>query len=235
MALDKATEISGFGYLVAEQRSPLLRPGTTPDPRLQAGKERNVALAAGCIDRVLIHSGQVFSFHHLVGRTTRRKGYMAGLELRSGALAEGVGGGCCQISNLLFLLFLRSGLDVVERHRHGLDLFPDHGRTVPFGCGATVFYNYADLRVRNPLPQEVLVRLTLEGGCLVGRVFSRCRTGTQIEVYEVDHLVRRDGDGWLRENRIRRRFRDSTGTTIWDEEVAHNRGRCLYDPEEQAE
>jgi len=232
MALDRAGDASEFRYQVAVQRSPLLRPGSAPAPRLQAGKESNVALAAEFIDRVVIHPGQVFSFHHLVGRTTRRKGYAPGLELRGGELSEGVGGGCCQISNLLYLLFLRAGLDIVERHRHGLDLFPDHGRTVPFGCGATVFYNYADLRARNLGPQDLLVRLTVEDGSLVGRVVARCETGTRIEVYEVDHQIRRDGDGWLRENRIRRRVVDSQGAIVSDEEVAHNRGRCLYDPEQ---
>lgn len=235
MALEKAPDASEFGFPIAEQRSPLIRPGTTPDARLQEGKEKNVSLAAGCIDRVVIHPGQVFSFHHLVGRTTRRKGYLPGLELRNGALTEGVGGGCCQISNLLYLLFLRAGLDVVERHRHGLDLFPDHGRTVPFGCGATVFFNYADLRVRNPLTQDVLVRLTLEDGFLTGRIFSRCETDTRIEVYEVDHKIARDGDGYLRENRIRRRFVDGEGQVVKDEEVAHNKGRCMYDPEDVPE
>ena len=78
-------------------------------------------------------------------------------------------------------------MKVVERHRHGLDLFPDHQRTVPFGCGATVFYNYADLRFENPLPQPVLLQFRIEEGTLVGELWAEADPGWSVEVYEVGH------------------------------------------------
>src|SRR5260370_34676795 len=97
-------------------------------------------------------------------------------------------------------------MKVVERHRHGLDLFPDHQRTVPFGCGATVFYNYADLRFENPLPQPVLLRCRIERRCLVGQLLTVDDPGWTVEVYEVGHRFFQEGDMRMRENRIRRRF-----------------------------
>jgi len=223
-----------FNYLLACHQSPLDRtPGTAP-PRLQRGKERNISLAASMLDGLVIQPFEIFSYHRVVGRPTRWRGFRPGLELREGAPSCGVGGGCCQISNMLHLLALRSGMKIVERHRHGLDLFPDHQRTVPFGCGATIFYNYADLRFENPLSQPVLLRLTIQNRMLVGEIWTTDDPGWTVEVYEVGHRFFREGEHWMRENHIHRRFRLADGSVLLDEEVAHNRGRILYEPPEEA-
>jgi vancomycin resistance protein VanW len=202
---------------------------------LQRGKERNVALASRRIDGIAIWPGQVFSYHHAVGRPSLLRGFRPGLELHEGRLSAGIGGGCCAVSNLLYLLALRAGLTIVERHRHALDLFPDHGRTVPFGCGATVFYNQADLRFANPLPFPVLLCLEVMARTLRGRIAGPSDPGFTVEIYEVGHRRFREGDGpaaaWWRENHVRRRLRRPDGTVIADEEVAHNRAKLAYDPE----
>jgi vancomycin resistance protein VanW len=216
--------------VLAEHSSPLLRVGVTNE-KLQKGKEQNVRRAASLIDAIVIEPGQVFSYHHVVGRPSRLRGFTVGLELHAGESSAGVGGGCCQVSNMLYLLALRSGMEIVERHRHQLDLFPDHGRTVPFGCGATVYYNIADLRFRNTMQSPVRLSLTIDNGQLVGKVLASEDPGFRVEVYETDHHFHKDCDAWVRENRIHRKFVGSDGSVIRDEEVAHNVGRCLYDPE----
>jgi vancomycin resistance protein VanW len=229
------TEQNAFGYLLACHTSPLERaPGTIP-PHLQQGKEHNVALAAQRLDGVCLRPNVIFSYHHLVGRPSRLRGFRPGLELHEGKPTGGVGGGCCQISNTLYLLALRGGMKIVERHRHGLDLFPDHDRKVPFGCGATVFYNYADFRFENPLPLAVLLRLRIADRHLVGELWTTEDPGWTVEIYEVGHRFYREGDHWMRENHVWRRFRREDGTLLLDQEVAHNRGRVLYEPPGDAE
>jgi vancomycin resistance protein VanW len=153
-----------------------------------------------------------------------------GLELHEGELTQGLGGGCCQVSNALYLLALRGGMKIVERHRHGIDLFPDHQRTVPFGCGATVFYNYADLRFENPLPQPVLCRFLLKDRHLISELWTEEDPGWTVEIYEVEHRFYCEDNHWMRENRLRRRFRRADGSILLDHEVAHNCGRVLYEP-----
>jgi vancomycin resistance protein VanW len=217
-----------FRHPLAAHASPLRRPGTPTDPRLQRGKERNVARVVERLDGLCIEPCQVFSFYHRVGRPSRWRGFLPGLELHAGQLASGVGGGLCQVANLVFLLALRAGMRIVERHRHGLDLFRDHRRTVPFGCGATVFYNLADLRCENPLRRPVLLELGIEDGWLSGRLLADEAVGYRVEIYEVDHRFRQlDGHTW-RENRIRRRFLGSDGATLFDHEVCHNVARVVY-------
>ena len=227
-----------FAIVLARHSSPLRRAGTAYAPRLQAGKERNVAVAAARLDRCVIAPGQTLSYHHRVGRPSRLRGFAVGLELHGGAPAEGVGGGACQVANLLYYLALCAGMNITERHRHSLDLFPDDGRRVPFGCGATVFYNWADLRFVNPLDQSVVLRLGVEAGELVGELRAGVDPGVRVEVYEVDHrFVRRpDGEIW-RENRLRRRItRAVDGALLIDHEVARNAGKVAYavDPDRLA-
>lgn len=221
----------GFAHVIARHASPLRRAGTTAEPRLQAGKERNVALAAARLDRALLAPGRTLSYHHAVGRPSRSAGFVPGLELHDGQLAEGIGGGACQVANLLYYLALAGAMTIVERHRHTLDLFPDADRRVPFGCGATVFYNWADLRFANPLDVPVALRLRIEHGQLVGELRAAAAVDVRADVYEVDHRFFEQDGAWWRENRIRRRIvRASDGALLVDHEVAHNLARCAYTP-----
>jgi len=221
-----------FPHLLARRCSPLRRPVAPDDPRRDDILRHNVTLAAACIDRLVIPPGAMFSFHACVGRPSRLRGFRRGLELHDERLAFGVGGGVCKVSNLIYLLALLGGMTIVERHRHTLDLFPDVARTVPFGCGATVFYNYADLRFTNPLPQPVW--LTIHLNRLRDQVIGALRTttdpGWRGEVESVDDRFVRTPSGWFRENRIWRRLRRHDGTLALDEQVAHNRARVLYEP-----
>lgn len=219
--------VAGAHELVAAS-SPLRRAGMVSDPRLQAGKERNVAVAAARIDGIVLAPGGEFSYHRAVGWPSRARGFRPGLELHDGAMAAGVGGGACQVANLLYLLALRGAMTVTERHRHSLDLFPDDNRTVPFGCGATVFYSWADLRFVNPLDQPVSIHLAVADGRLRGAL--RCATdpGLTVEVYEVGHRFVRDAAGVVwRENQLRRRIADRDGPLI-DQRIADNRARVAY-------
>lgn len=118
--------------------------------QLQENKAVNLALAVKHIDGLLIRPGETFSVWRQVGRTTKRKGYKEGLTIAKGAPSQGIGGGLCQLSNLIHWMVLHSELTITEHHHHdGLDLFPDFGRQIPFGTGTSISYNYIDYRVRN--------------------------------------------------------------------------------------
>jgi len=217
-----------YGYVLAERFSPMERVKGAIEPRLQKGKERNVAIASKAINRSVIEPGQVFSYHRLVGRPSRWRGFQSGLQLLQDEESEGIGGGLCQISNMLFQLAAEAGMLIVERHRHGLDLFPDHVRTAPFGCGATVRYNYNDLRFENPLPYAVIVNLEVIDGQLKGSIAAPCEPDFEVLIEERDHRFYRD-NGWrMRENKIYRVIASRDGIKIREELLAHNRCRVMY-------
>lgn len=209
-------------HVQAERRSPLRRQGTEYEPSVQAAKEHNVRRAAQLLDGLLIPAGGRVSWHAVIGPPVRARGFVPGPELHEDALAMGGGGGLCQVANLLAWLAVHSGLDLVERHRHGLDLFPDSQRTVPFGLGATVFFPHRDLVLRNPFDQPVLLSLSVVDGWLEGQLRFVQDPGLSFTVVETHHAFRRRPDGVWRENRLSRR--SARGTEfLWE-----NRARCAY-------
>jgi len=198
--------------------------------QLQENKVRNLELACARVDRLVILPDEVFSFCGLVGRTTRRKGYVDGLEARGGELVAAPGGGLCQLSNLLFWMAFRLDLEILERHRHEMDLFADDERTVPFGMGATVFYNYCDLQFRNTLGRPLLVRVSVERPLLRGSFSSDAPAPYSVDVAETRHrfVRRRDGAIW-RENEVTRRVSYLDGRRPVKIETVRNAGRVMYD------
>ena len=102
----------------------------------QYNKITNLRLAAARrLDGVVLRSGGGRVQLLAADRTSlRRKGYLDGIVLSAGPpFRPGVGGGLCQMSNLIFWMTLHTPLTVVERYRHSYDVFPDCGRTQPFG------------------------------------------------------------------------------------------------------
>jgi VanW like protein len=145
-----------FAFVLAENESPLWTQRSADEWPLTAGKVHNLRLAAARLDGLVVRAGQVFSFWHAVGRATRRRGFVAGRELREGCLVARTGGGMCQLSNALYAAALDAGAAIVERHAHS-QLVP--GSAAEQGRDATVFWNYLDLRFRLPVPFEIEARL----------------------------------------------------------------------------
>ncbi|MEG0765618.1 MAG: VanW family protein [Pseudoflavonifractor sp.] len=117
---------------------------------LQENKAVNLGLAAPLVTGIWVRPGETFSFWHLVGNPSARRGYRAGLTIANGATCQGIGGGMCQFTNLIHWLVLHSPLTITEHHHHdGYDLFPDCNRKIPFGTGTSIMYNYLDYRFRN--------------------------------------------------------------------------------------
>lgn len=218
--------VGSGGERVCERRSPLRRPGTTYDEVLQRAKETNVRRAAQALDGVRIAPGATLSWHAVLGPPLRLRGFAAGPELHDGLLARGAGGGACQVANLLFWLGAHAGMEVIERHRHGQDLFPDAARTVPFGCGATVFYPHSDLKLRNPHPTGLRLSFRVTDTHLEGRLGSEEPLNARYRLEERDHrFFRRDGAVW-RANRIVRIVSTPDGTR--EELLVENLARVAY-------
>jgi vancomycin resistance protein VanW len=89
-----------------KHRSFLLRPLKDVEMYLQHNKVTNLKIAISKIDKVVIKPGETFSIWKLVGRPTKHKGYLEGLVLRNGKTEKGIGGGLCQLDNLLYWMLL---------------------------------------------------------------------------------------------------------------------------------
>ena len=201
------------------------------DMRLQENKAVNLSLAAPKISGVCIRPGEVFSFWGLVGYYARWKGYKEGLTIASGKVTKGIGGGLCQMTNLIHWLVLHSPLDIVEHHHHdSVDLFPDYGRQVPFGCGTSIFYNYLDYRFCNNTSDTFQILLYTTGTHLCGELRASAPQVYSYHIKEEDAHFVKTRDGVYRKNAIVRRVVEKrTGNEAGREILKRSNARVLYD------
>ncbi len=201
-----------------------------PEPwySLQQNKIVNLRIAAERIDGATIAPGESFSFWRLVGRSSRRRGYLDGMTIVDGRLDISRGGGLCQLSNALYWVALHLGCTVSERHRHSFDCFPDSYRTVPFGAGATVFYNYVDLRFRNDTEETFRLAVWLDDEYLHVGAFADREPRYRYRVIEENHRFVANGQARWRENDLYL-LRLRGDEIVGREHLAHNRGLVLYE------
>lgn len=201
------------------------------DMTLQENKAVNLALAAPCVDGVLIRPGETFSFWRLVGNATARRGFREGLTISGGAARSGVGGGMCQMTNLIHWMVLHTPLEIVEHHHHdGLDLFPDYNRQIPFGTGTSICYNYLDYRFRNNTEAIYQLRVRVDGEYLRGELRAD-------RPQALRYHIRTRGEGFVREGgivyRVGQVWRESidprTGNCVARTLIRENHARVMYD------
>ena len=153
-----------------------------------------------------------------------------------GKAQSGIGGGICQMANLLHWLVLHSPLTVTERSAHSFDPFPDENRSLPFGTGCAVLYNYVDLRFRNDTEFTFQFRLRMTETELWGELRSDQEINDTYKVFEKHHRFIRRGGVFHRGNEIWRRVMErKTGRFLRDEMIKANFVRVMYEPQEWVE
>jgi vancomycin resistance protein VanW len=221
-------------FMCKKHQSLLRRRLGDSDPQLQENKIENLKIACPTIDGLLIKPGETFSFWSRLGEATAEKGYCEGMQLSRGEVVRGVGGGLCQLANLLYWMALHTPLEVVERHHHSFDPFPDENRVLPFGSGAGVFYNYIDLRFYNPTDVTFQIKLWLTEQHLKGSILSDRETQYSYHVFERNQRFLREGEKIFRENEIWRESIDRrTGNRIGEELLVKNFAEVKYELTEQ--
>lgn len=220
-----------YPYIIFKHSSPLIRKLKDVDMQLQYNKITNLRLATEKLNGIVVKPGEILSYWRIIGRPSRKKGYLDGLVLCSdGTFKDGVGGGLCQLSNLIYWMTLHTALTVTERHRHSHDIFPDVNRTQPFGTGATCSYNSLDLQIYNGTSNEfqLIVHLTNEN--LVGQWRTTIPSIYKYEVYEKEHSITPGlFGGYVRNNLIYRKIYDNMGL-IKDKYITENHAYMTYSP-----
>lgn len=217
---------------IFNHKSVLLRKLKDVDMQLQHNKIINLRLVIEKMNKVVIKPGETFSFWYLTGKTTKRKGYMKGMNLVNGQISSQYGGGICQLGNLIYWMALHTPLTVTERWRHSFDVFPDVNRTLPFGSGATLSYNYIDLQLKNNSSQPFQLHLWLDDEFLNGEFRSNSELDVTYKVYESKHLIQHEFWGaYTRHNVINRKtINKESKEVVSDEVVTKNHAVMMYEP-----
>ena len=104
------------------------------------------------------------------------------------------------------------------------------GRTLPFGSGATIFFNYGDLRLGNPTSQAFQLRVRVGTRHLNGAISTEREWPLVYHVEERDHRFTRADDGAIyRDNELWQRVVDRrTGQAAGTSLITRNHALVKY-------
>jgi len=209
----------------------LLRKLHGVDMALQKNKVSNLLLASKKIDGIILEPGEEFSFWNLVGNATAAKGYKEGLVISNSQMTKGIGGGLCQMANMIHWLVLHTPLEVTEMHHHSDALFPDEKRRVPFGTGTSISYKALDYRFKNTTENPVQIRVWLDDTMLYGEIRSTVALDKKYRIIEEEHHYAKEKDGkYYRNSKVYRLVSDKkTKEEIAKELILRNHSQVMYD------
>ena len=218
-------------YVHILHATPLIRQLKGDEMEWQKNKVINLKLAVAKLDGLILHPGETFSYWKLIGKPTYRKGYREGMVLFLGRIGGDIGGGLCQLSNLIFWMTLHTPLTVIERYRHSHDVFPDSNRTQPFGSGATCAYPHRDLMIRNDTDQDFQLCLWVGEEYLEGEWRSVVPPKYTYRILEKDHRIdQASWGGYIRHNALHRQVFDFSDNFVEEQFLFTNDAIMMYNP-----
>lgn len=228
-AADQYSEIV-LPNIVKEHRSILIRKLHGIDEQLQKNKAVNLKIACKEVNGIIVRPGEYFSFWKLIGIPSKRKGYLDGLTISIGKTSSGIGGGLCQLANLIHWLVLNSPLEVTELHHHTDALFPDSNRNVPFGTGTSVFYKNVDYRFKNNTDQNIQVLVWVNDTELCGELRSEYPFPYRYRIVEENSRYIKEDEEYYRVSKVYKLTINKDNGLIRNKElVLDNHSKVMYD------
>lgn len=218
-------------YVIYKHNSLIRRRLGNVNMKLQENKAKNLSLVAPKISGVIIRPGETFSFWKLVGRCLEKDGYREGLVIASGKTSSGIGGGMCQLSNLIHWMILHTDMEITEHHHHDqVDLFPDFKRVIPFGTGTSIMYNYLDYRFKNTTNLTYQLIIYTDDEYLCGELRADRRQDYKYHIKDEETFFSKEKDGVYRNGKVYREKNDcETGKAIKKELLRVNHAKVCYD------
>jgi vancomycin resistance protein YoaR len=152
---------------------------STPLDNRSPEQRGNAGRAAMDLDGVIIAPGGLFSFNDHVGARDTQKGYRPAPMINDqGGLSDIPGGGICQLATTIYNAALDAGLEIAERHPHSRSV-----SYAPLGRDATILTWRKDLKLRNPHPLPLLLRLEVGEGRLTASFWSVAGKSFQVLIF----------------------------------------------------
>ncbi|MEG0076350.1 glycopeptide resistance accessory protein VanW [Anaerorhabdus sp.] len=192
MSLDSNTYVkevmkTTLPFVQYETTSQLINKNTGFDIKYQENKVFNLILAIEPIDGIMIKPTETFSLWRLIRYADKVTQYKEGLTVVNGETIASVGGGLCQLSNLLFDLFLHSPLTIIERHGHRMKEFPELSNHIVKGIDATIAEGWLDLKVVNETNRTYQVKLNIQNNEITATLYCDKEPEYDYEIIN-DHL-----------------------------------------------
>lgn len=159
-------------YEVCDDKTIMINENSGQDIIYQINKVDNLKIISKTMNHILIKPGETFSFCYLAQHAKKYGKYKDGLVLVNNKIIPQKGGGICHLSNLLYSLFLRTPLTIVERHGHKIKSFPNPDQNSLEGIDATVSSGWLDLKVRNDTDRTYQIVIDFSSHYMYGKILS---------------------------------------------------------------
>ena len=142
-----------------------------------AERVQNITIAAARFDGVLVAPGETFSMVDTLGDVSLDNGYAEAPIIFGGRTIQGVGGGVCQVSTMLFRSVFFAGFPVAQRapHAYRVSYYEQtaNGRDPSLaGLDATVYVPLVDFQFTNDSPYWLLMETSVSGYSLTWKLYS---------------------------------------------------------------
>ncbi len=122
-------------------------------------RANNLTIAGEKLNEIVIAPGETFSYNKTLGARTIEAGYKEAAIYVGGKVVDGLGGGICQISTILYNAVLEANLEIVERKCH--QFLPSYAKA---GLDATVAYGSIDFRFKNNRTYPIKIKTNIVAG-----------------------------------------------------------------------
>lgn len=204
----KEKEDSVLEHMVFSAKSKMINPNSGFPIEYQINKVHNLKLVAKTMDRIVIEPNEVFSFWILAKNASKYGEYKDGLVMVNEKTIPQKGGGLCQISNLLFWMFLHTPLKIIERHPHSSETIPRQG-DMPPGVDATVAEGWLDLKVKNETNQRYQLVFDFDEEFIYGYIYSDRESDFVYDIESKNLKFFKEDDSVFRYNEIYRIVRNN--------------------------
>lgn len=204
------------------------------DIQYQYNKVHNLKLAAATMNGLLIKPSETFSFWMRARFADKKIPYKDGLTLVYGKVIGQYGGGLCQLSDLIYWMFLHTPLEIVERHPHTIRSFPASG--IPQGAEATISEGWLDLKAKNRTSRLYQLVFEFTEDSINGFILSDSPAECRFEVEARDVVYIRRKDSMFEQANVYRKYLDAeTGTVVSEDFLYTDRCEIGFNPPEGAE
>ena len=151
----------------------------------------NVKRGVARVNGTVIQPGEVFSFNETVGSASLKNGFKTATVYSGAGMAEGSGGGICQVSSTLYGAIVKAGLPLVERHTHAYTV-----GYLPLGLDATIYYPSLDLKFKNTFDYPITIKGSAKDGDLVFKFVTQQDVMKGISYKFSTKVVSEGKEGW---------------------------------------
>lgn len=222
-----------FEYKIFSTKSKMINPKSGFDIKYQINKVDNLKLVANTINKIVIEPGETFSFWMLARKAEKYGSYKDGLAVENDKVINVKGGGLCQISNLLFWIFLHTPLTIVERHPHSAETLPPPGGDIPEGVDATIAEGWKDLKVKNDTKDRFQILIDFDEEYIYGGILSDTKQDIYYRVKSENLKYTRENGKIYRYNEVYKLWYNSSDNLLRKELILKNKYEIQYDVESE--